>query len=70
MLLKNCINYTSHLAKALKELGEFQEAIATLERAEEFSNDEQAPVVKTYKLEILEEQTKNISLAKDQQASK
>ena len=59
-----------HLAKALKELGAFQEAIATLERAEGFSNDEQAPVVKTYKLEILEEQTKNISLAKDQQASK
>ena len=59
-----------HLAKALKELGAFQEAIATLERAEEFSNDEQASVVKTYKLEILEEQTKNISLAKDQQASK
>ena len=45
-----------HLAKALKELGEVQEAIDTLERAENVSNDEQASVVKTYKLEILEEQ--------------
>ena len=58
-----------HLAKALKELGEVQEAIDTLERAEDLANDEQASVVKTYKLEILEEQTKNLSF-KDQKPSK
>ena len=46
-----------HLAKALKELGEFQEAIDTLERAEDLSN-EQALVVKKYKLEMIEEQKK------------
>merc|ERR1712062_551049 len=47
-----------HLAKALKELGEFQEAIDTLERAEDLSN-EQASVVKKYKLEMIEQQKKS-----------
>ena len=47
-----------HLAKALKDLGEFQEAIDTLERAEDVSN-EQATVVKKYKLEMIEQQKKS-----------
>lgn len=47
-----------HLAKALKELGEFQEAIDTLERAEDLSN-EQAIVVKKYKMEMIEQQKKS-----------
>ena len=47
------------LAKALKELGEFQEAIDTLERAENMSK-EQAKVVQKYKLEIIEEHKKSV----------
>ena len=47
-----------HLAKALKELGEFQEAIDILERAEDISN-EQKMVVTKYKLEMIEEQKRS-----------
>ena len=47
------------IAKALKELGEFQEAIDTLERAENMSK-EQAKVVQKYKLEIIEEHKKSV----------
>ena len=46
-------------AKALKELGEFQEAIDTLERAEDISK-EQAKIVQKYKLEMIEEHKKSI----------
>ena len=46
-----------HLSKALKELGEFQEAIDTLERAEDISQ-EQAKIVKKYKMDMIEEQKK------------
>ena len=59
-----------HLAKALKELGEVQEAIETLERAEGLCNDEQATVVKMYKVQLVEEQTKNLSFVEDQRTSK
>ena len=47
-----------HLAKALKELGEFQEAVDILERAEDISN-EQKLVVTKYKLEMIEEQKRS-----------
>ena len=50
-----------HLAKALKELGEFQEAIDILERAEEMSK-EQAKIVQKYKLEMIEEHKKSLIL--------
>lgn len=48
-----------HLSKALKELGEFQEAIDTLERAEDISA-EQAKIVKKYKMDMIEEQKKSL----------
>ena len=47
-----------HLSKALKELGEFQEAIDTLERAEDISQ-EQAKVVRKYKMDMIEEQKRS-----------
>ena len=47
-----------HLSKALKELGEFQEAIDTLERAEDIS-EEQAKVVRKYKMDMIEEQKRS-----------
>ena len=47
-----------HLSKALKELGEFQEAIDTLERAEDMSQ-EQAKIVKKYKMDMIEEQKRS-----------
>ena len=47
-----------HLSKALKELGEFQEAIDTLERAEDISA-EQAKVVRKYKMDMIEEQKRS-----------
>ena len=49
------------MAKALKELGEFQEAIDILERAEEMSK-EQAKIVLKYKLEMIEEHKKALIL--------
>ena len=49
------------MAKALKELGEFQEAIDILERAEEMSK-EQAKIVQKYKLEMIEEHKKSLIL--------
>ena len=46
-----------HLSKGLKEMGEFQEAIDTLEKAEDIS-EEQANVVKKYKMDMIQEQKK------------
>ena len=57
--MKNTFDLTSLSAKALKELGEFQEAIHTLERAEDISK-EQAKIVQKYKLEMIEEQKKSM----------
>ena len=46
-----------HLSKGLKEMGEFQEAIDILEKAEDVS-EEQANVVKKYKMDMIQEQKK------------
>ncbi len=47
-----------HLSRALRDLGEFQEAIDILERAEDISED-QAKIVKKYKMEMINEQKRN-----------
>ena len=47
-----------HLSRALRALGEFQEAIDILERAEDISED-QAKIVKKYKMEMINEQKRN-----------
>jgi tetratricopeptide (TPR) repeat protein len=53
-----------HLAKALKEQGEFQEAIDILERAEDIAQD-QANIVKKYKMDMIEEQKRAFIINKD-----